>query len=75
MAMEEHLPHRDKTLLAVQLEATENYFLVIFSVHDHPCGTHLEPLFAGDLHAESEQNLPGSFSAVSTPIAAINVSF
>ena len=32
MAMEEHLPHRDKTLLAVQLEATENYFLVIFSV-------------------------------------------
>ena len=32
MAMEEHLPNGDKTLLAVQLEATENYFLVIFSV-------------------------------------------
>ena len=31
-AMEEHLPKHDKTLLAVQLEATENYFLVIFSV-------------------------------------------
>ena len=26
MAMEEHLPRHDKTLLAVQLEATENYF-------------------------------------------------
>ena len=32
MAMEEHLPRHDKTLLAVQLEATENYFLLIFTV-------------------------------------------
>jgi hypothetical protein len=32
MAMEEHLPNGDKTLLAIQLEATENYFLIIFSV-------------------------------------------
>ena len=32
MALEEHLPNGDKTELAVQLEATESYFLAIFCV-------------------------------------------
>ena len=32
MALEEHLPNGDKTELAVQLQATEAYFLAIFCV-------------------------------------------
>ena len=32
MSLEEHLPNGDKTILAIQLEATENYFLGIFCV-------------------------------------------
>ena len=32
MSLEEHLPNGDKTLLAIQLEATEHYFLGIFCV-------------------------------------------
>ena len=32
MSLEEHLPNGDKTLLAIQLEATESYFLGIFCV-------------------------------------------
>lgn len=32
LALEEHLPHGDKTVLAQQLESTEAYFLCIFCV-------------------------------------------
>ena len=32
MALEEHLPNGDKTELALQLQATEAYFLAIFCV-------------------------------------------
>jgi hypothetical protein len=32
MSLEEHLPNGDKTPLAIQLEATESYFLAIFCV-------------------------------------------
>ncbi len=32
LALEEHLPNHDKTPLAVQLEATEQYFLAIFCI-------------------------------------------
>jgi voltage-dependent calcium channel N type alpha-1B len=32
MSLEEHLPNGDKTPLAIELEATESYFLGIFCV-------------------------------------------
>jgi hypothetical protein len=32
MSLEEHLPNGDKTPLAIELEATESYFLAIFCV-------------------------------------------
>ena len=32
MALEEHLPNGDKTELAVKLQATEAYFLIIFCI-------------------------------------------
>ncbi|KAL1402082.1 hypothetical protein quinque_001257 [Culex quinquefasciatus] len=32
LALEEHLPHGDKTVLAQKLELTESYFLCIFTI-------------------------------------------
>lgn len=43
LALEEHLPHNDKTPLAKKLEKTETYFLIIFFVES------FMKILAGDL--------------------------